>query len=126
MKMQRSVFLVEEGGAKCSLSGLVSEWLFSSKFWSEVNAKCGTMFDQYEEDEADVSMVGAVIAALDKRIQSLRFLAVQDVEFISSWTEGCVPVRSCVSKDVVLSELLALRGFLMDATAKNSSVVFSL
>ncbi|MEN4922756.1 hypothetical protein ABE485_29070 [Achromobacter spanius] len=126
MKMQQSVFWVDKSGMKFHLSSPVSEWLFSSKFWSDVNSKQGTMFDQYEEDEADVPMVSAVIDALDQRVRGLRELNVRDLEFIYRWTEERIPVRSWISKDVLLCELGSLRDFLANAATENCGVVFSL
>lgn len=72
MRMQESLVSVGDGASQLRLSGLLSEWLFSSRFWSNFNARHGTMFDQYEEDDADVSTVAAVVEALDERIHALR------------------------------------------------------
>ncbi|WP_313701071.1 hypothetical protein [Achromobacter sp.] len=124
--MQRSFFWVEGCDAKLTLSGLVSEWLFSSGFWKNINAIQGTIFDQYEEDEADVSTLEVVINALEKHILGLRALRAQTVEFVSGWTQDRVAIRACVSKDLALSELIDLRRFLIKAVANKSKVIFSL
>ena len=57
MKMQRSQvsllsheYTEDAPPAVFRLSAALSEWLFSSKFWANLNAKYRTMFDQYEED----------------------------------------------------------------------------
>ena len=126
MRMQRSFFWVEGCDAKLTLSGLVSEWLFSSGFWKNINSIQGTIFDQYEEDEVDVSTLEVVICALEKHMSSLRALPAKNVEFVSGWTEGRVAIQSCVSKDVALSELIDLRAFLMKAVANKSKIIFSL
>ncbi|MNT81347.1 hypothetical protein D3C72_2209370 [compost metagenome] len=112
--------------AKLTLSGLVSEWLFSSGFWKNINAIQGTIFDQYEEDEVDVSTLEVVINALEKHILGLRALRAQTVEFVSGWTQDRVAIRACVPKDLALSELIDLRRFLIKAVANKSKVIFSL
>ncbi|MDN7736198.1 MULTISPECIES: hypothetical protein [Burkholderia] len=125
MRMQESLFSVEEGG-QLRLSGSLSEWLFSSKFWSDFNAKCSTMFDQYEEDEADVSVVKTVIIALEARARALQELDVRDVEFVYRWTAKHKPLKASVSREALLSELMTLRDFLCEAVARNRSVILSL
>ncbi|SDG97891.1 hypothetical protein SAMN04487926_101493 [Paraburkholderia steynii] len=126
MRMQESVVSVDEGAGHLRLSGPLSEWLFSSKFWSDFNAKHGTMFDQFEEDEADVTVVKAVVEALDERACALRELSERNVEFVYRWTPDHKPVTTSMPRDSLLSELVAFRDFLVGAVVENRCVTFSL
>ncbi|WP_321867849.1 hypothetical protein [Paraburkholderia tropica] len=53
------------------MSGVLSEWLFAVGFWRNFNAAHGTMFDQFEEDEADETVVRAITFALADQMQLL-------------------------------------------------------
>ncbi|WP_321853519.1 hypothetical protein [Burkholderia cenocepacia] len=124
--MQESLVSVCDGAGQLRLSGPLSEWLFSSKFWSNINAKHGTMFDQYEEDEADVSVVSEVVEALDERIRALQEQDVRYIEFVYRWTAEHKPLSVSVPRDLLMSELEALRDFLGTAVVQNRCVTFSL
>lgn len=124
--MQRSLVSMNEGGEQLRLSGPLSEWLFASKFWSDVNAKQGTMFDQFEEDEAEVLVVRAVVEELERRARTLRELDVYDVEFVYRWTSEHMPLTTSVPRELLLSEVVTFRDFLADAVAKNCPVTFAL
>jgi hypothetical protein len=133
MKMQESQVAVvshEDGeddhSSVLRLSGPLSEWLFSSKFWADFNARHGTMFDQYEEDEAAVPVVKAVAEALDERIRVLQGRDEPDVEFVYRWTSEHTPLTTSVPRELLLSELVRFRDFLIDATVKNLCLSFSL
>ena len=126
MRMQESLVSMDDGAVQLRLSGPLSEWLFSSKFWSDFNAKHGTIFDQFEEDEADVTVVNAVVETLDDRMSALRDLDTNNVEFVYRWTSEHMPLKASVSRELLLSELARFRDFLVDTVAKNRSVTFSL
>ncbi|WP_321818204.1 MULTISPECIES: hypothetical protein [unclassified Paraburkholderia] len=126
MRMQESLVLMDEGAVALRLSGPLSEWLFSLRFWSDFNAKHGTMFDQFEEDEADVTVVNAVIEALDVRMSALQNLVTDNIEFVYLWTSEHEPLKASVSRELLLSELTRFRDFLVDAVAKSRGVTFSL
>lgn len=126
MRMQESQFLLEEGADQLRLSGLASEWLFSSGFWSNFNAAHGTMFDQYEEDVADVPVVKDVIVALEEIVRDMRLMDGLDVEFVYGWTAEPKPLKASIPRERLLLELMMLRDFLTNAAAKNLPVTFSL
>lgn len=126
MRMQESLVSMDDGAVALRLSGPLSEWLFSSKFWSDFNVRHGTMFDQFEEDEADVTVVNAVIEALDGRMSALQDLDTDNVEFVYRWTSEHEPLKASVSRESLMSELARFRDFLVDAVAKNRGVTFSL
>jgi hypothetical protein len=108
------------------LSGPLSEWLFSSKFWAHFNARHGTMFDQYEEDEATVPVVKAIAGALDERIRALQGYDESDVEFVYRWTSEHAPLTTGIPRELLLSELVRFRDFLIDAAVKDLCLSFSL
>lgn len=126
MRMQESLVSIDEGAVALRLSGPLSEWLFSLRFWFDFNAKHGTMFDQFEEDEADVGVVKAIIESLDEKMSVLQGLDMDDVEVVYRWTSEHEPIKAIVSKELLLSELTKFRDFLVDAVAKNRDVTFSL
>ncbi|GAB1846770.1 hypothetical protein MyNCGM683_16040 [Achromobacter xylosoxidans] len=108
------------------LSGALSEWLFSSKFWANFNAKHGTMFDQYEEDEAPVPIINAIVEALDERIRVLQGQDEPSIEFVFRWTSENTPITMCVPRNLLISELIGFRNFLIEAAVNNLCVCFSL
>jgi hypothetical protein len=124
--MQQSLVSIDEGTTQLRLSGPLSEWLFSSKFWSDFNAKHGTMFDQFEEDDADMPVVKAIVEALDERIRALQELDECNVEFVYRWTSEHEPLTTSVPRELLQSDMAMLRDFLVDAVAKNRCVTFSL
>lgn len=108
------------------LSGALSEWLFSSKFWANFNAKYGTMFDQYEEDEAPVPIINAIVEALDERIRVLQGQDEPSIEFVYRWTPEKTPITISVPRDLLISELIGFRNFLIRAAANSLCLCFSL
>lgn len=126
MRMQESLVSMDDGAIVLRLSGPFSEWLFSLRFWSDFNAKHGTMFDQFEEDEADIGIVNAVIESLDEKARALQSLDIDNVEFIYRWTSEREPIKAIVSRELLLSELMKFRDFLVVAVAENREVTFSL
>lgn len=126
MRMQESLVSIDGGAGQLRLSGPLSEWLFSSKFWSDFNTKHGTMFDQFEEDEADVVIVKAVVEALDAKMCALEELDERNVEFVYRWTHEHEPLTISVPSESLLSELVTFRDFLVGAVAKNRLVTFAL
>src|ERR1700761_7917904 len=64
------------------MSGVLSEWLFSTGFWRKFNAENGTMFDQFEEDKADATVVLKVAFALSGAVASVESCERDVLEFI--------------------------------------------
>lgn len=108
------------------LSGLSSEWLFSSMFWQDINAKAGTMFDQYEEDEVDVSVAMGVAEALAERLRSLNDSSASVIRFVYGWSSSHEPLLAVIGKEQLLSELMGFHDFLSKAIAANRRISFSL
>ncbi|TGN95789.1 hypothetical protein [Burkholderia sp. USMB20] len=126
MRMHESRVSIADGSSELRLSGTLSEWLFSSNFWSNFNAKNGTTFDQFEEDEVDVSIVSEVIEALEVRIHELQRNGNCNIEFVYRWTAEKQPLTIKVLAETLILELESFRGFLGAALNKNIGVIFSL
>ena len=108
------------------LSGVLSEWLFAIRFWREFNTAHGTMFDQFEEDEVDASIVKLVSTALAKQIAALRSTDMQSVEFVYRRRQDGQPLTADTPKAALLSELTALHDFLNSAAEQNLTLIFDL
>ncbi|WP_155648668.1 hypothetical protein [Burkholderia pseudomultivorans] len=93
------------------LSGVLSEWLFASKFWAQINMRCGTIFDQYEEDEACEDVVGIIYADLAKRIQDLTG-KVGEIEFVHGWDVNGVPLTARINSLDLIRQIEEFRDFL--------------
>ena len=129
MKLKESsVSVGSNGGASQTLrlSGLLSEWLFATGFWSEVNAICGTMFDQYEEDSASSEVLNVIAQRVDQRVKALRDVAEPTVEFVHGWNADWTPLKATAKTEAFVSELMRLRNFLQEAVAKKAVAELSL
>ena len=126
MLMHESLASTSEGTNRIHLSGLLSEWLFSSKFWSNFNAKHGTMFDQFEEDEADIKTVKAIVNAIHEVIDNLDKSEEHNIEFTYRWTVEHKPLKASIQKESLMSELAIFYDFLVDAVTKKQCIIFSL
>ncbi|MEM5342292.1 hypothetical protein [Paraburkholderia azotifigens] len=129
MKMKESsVSVTSDSGHSQTLrlSGLLSEWLFATGFWSEVNATCGTMFDQYEEDLADTEVLIVIAQKIDQKIQGLRDVTTPTVEFVHGWAVDWTPLKATAKTEAFLGELMTLRNFLQEAVLKQASADLSL
>jgi hypothetical protein len=133
MKMHESeVIAISNGKGReiCTpvfrLSGELSEWLFSSRFWSDFNTKHGTMFDQYEEDDVSTSEINALVEALNEKVCALQESNVREIEFVYRWTSDQLPLIARVPKENLISELVAFRNFLVTFPVTNVRLSFSL
>lgn len=134
MKMQESTFSVAAGAGSESepnansfrLSGLSSEWLFSSDFWRDLNVEIGTIFDQFEEDEVDSSVTEKVANYLWKRIDMLIVNPIYKIEFVRGWTSSNEPLIEAVERDQLIFELKGLHTFLVESLVRPQRVLFSL
>jgi hypothetical protein len=109
-----------------ALSGVVSEWLFASMFWSEFNEKNGTIFDIYEEDDASPMVCIKLSLALGKRIATLLNSTENDISFVFRWCENGEPIWCNVQKDVLVKELSAFRDCLLTYGESGQPLWFSL
>jgi hypothetical protein len=131
VKLQKAVIflmtgdVVNEHPLFC-LSGIPSEWLMASGFWKRINMKYGTMFDSYEEDEADAPLVRKIAQELDDRIVSLKESDKNIISFKHGWSPDGKEWWSDIQKEDLLEELIAFRDFLIDAANKNYRLEFAL
>lgn len=108
------------------LDGVASEWLFVSKFWKKTNALLGTMFGQFEEDEAEPATLGRIARELDDEICELEGREDETISFVYRWTpHGEVDVLE-TPRATLISQLAAARDFLFSAAENGELVELSL
>ncbi|MBR8330361.1 hypothetical protein KDW69_01725 [Burkholderia ambifaria] len=131
MKLKESIVTIESPDGdgfsvrSITLSGLFSEWLFASKFWAQINAHCGTIFDQYEEDEAGEDVVAIISAELAKRIQDLSGTR-GEIEFVHGWDVNHTPLVARINAVDLVREIAEFREFLDIALKRHVGVYVSL
>ena len=128
-RLQASRFYIA-GGAVAEpvfiLDGAVSEWLFASGFWKRINSSLGTMFDQFEEDEAEPTVLLQIASELEFCVRSLHSQSGDTVCFVCGWSpSGDVGTVEVQRKDLV-SQLVMLRSLLASAAANREVLEFSL
>ncbi|QNB11815.1 hypothetical protein G5S35_09665 [Paraburkholderia tropica] len=132
MRMRESTFVglssefqVAEG-AEFRLSGALSEWLFATGFWRDFNAAHGTMFDQFEEDEAGQDVVKEIAASIGERIGQLRSGHEQPFEFVYRRLPDGSSITATVAPSDAIDELAKLHRFLLEASEKCALVSVNL
>jgi hypothetical protein len=120
-----SEFQVAEG-AEFRLSGVLSEWLFATHFWRDFNASHGTMFDQFEEDEAGQDVVKEIAASISERIGQLRSGREQPAEFAYRHLPDGSAITAKVAPSDAIEELTKLYRFLLDVSEKCAHVSLNL
>ncbi|MFJ3318037.1 hypothetical protein ACIPLR_22035 [Herbaspirillum huttiense] len=102
-----------------------SEWLFSVKFWNEVNEQCNTFFDQYEEDNLTEVVGSVVVNKLEELCQKLELETSGDIEFCRGWNADG-ELRESISKDILLNAISEFKYKLSAAIASGSAISLSL
>lgn len=130
MQISRITNLSLDGSSSNSpefeMSGVLSEWLFSIGFWRKFNSENGTMFDQFEEDEADASVVRDLASALTKLIASVEASERDVLEFAFRRLQDGTAITANVTKESLLKELKSLTQFLDASTELKTTLLFSL
>ncbi|MCT7295575.1 hypothetical protein N5I84_05320 [Ralstonia sp. CHL-2022] len=108
------------------LDGIASEWLFVSGFWKEANASLGTMFDQFEEDEADPATLRQIAHALDRQIRELEGRGDETISFVYRRTPHGEEPALVIQRGDLISQLAAARDFLFSAADKGEILELSL
>ncbi len=128
-RLQASSFYIA-GGAVAEpvfiLDGAVSEWLFASGFWKRINNSLGTMFDQFEEDEAVPTVLLQIASELESCVRSLYSQNEDTVCFVCGWSPGGDAHTVEVQRKDLVSQLVMLRSLLASAAANNDVLEFSL
>jgi hypothetical protein len=131
VKLKKSVATIEipDGDGfsvrSITLSGLFSEWLFASKFWAKINEHCGTILDQYEEDEVGEDVVEVISTELGKRINDLSG-GVGEIEFVHGWDADRRPLVARISIVDLVREIEEFREFLDIALKHHIGIYVSL
>jgi hypothetical protein len=75
-RLQNSRFFISERLSEpvFILDGIASEWLFATGFWARINRSMGTMYDQYEEDEAAPAHIDQIAVQMCREIGELEAL----------------------------------------------------
>lgn len=129
-QLKESIVAIEMPGSDSAirvirLSGLLSEWLFATKFWAQINMRCGTIFDQYEEDEAGEDVVKIISAELVKRIKDLSGKG-GEIEFVHGWDVNRTPLVARINVIDLVREIEEFREFLNIALKSHVGVYMSL
>jgi hypothetical protein len=108
------------------MSGVLSEWLFAVGFWRNFNATHGTMFDQFEEDDADETVVRSITFALADQMQLLEGRPEEVLEFAYRRNFDGSSIMASIARVDLIAELEALRHFLLQSAERHSALTFSL
>lgn len=108
------------------LDGVASEWLFASGFWKRINSSLGTTFDQFEDDQAEPTILLQIASELESCVRSLHSQSGDTVCFVCGWSpSGDAHTVEVPRKDLVL-QLGTLRSLLASAAANKEVLEFSL
>jgi hypothetical protein len=107
------------------LSAELSDYLFSTRFWERVNLKCGTLFDQFEEETAAGQVLNEIIDEVVTAIAVLQ-RGPDRVRFVRGWTQAGVPIEVESGRDELSREMEGLRNFVHEAVICKKRVCFDL
>lgn len=108
------------------LDRIASEWLFVSGFWKKTNALLGTMFDQFEEDEAGPATLSQIARVLECEIFELQGLEDESMRFAYRWTPCGEAYILEMRRVTLIAHLAAARDFLFSAAEKGEILELSL
>ncbi|WP_321964934.1 hypothetical protein [Paraburkholderia sp. J7] len=127
-RLQASRFFIAGKPAEpvFTLDSAVSEWLFASGFWNQINNSLGTMFDQFEEDEVEPAVLVQIASDLDCRIRALEIQGAEEVRFVCGWSSSGDSHAVKVRRTSLISQLAMLRSLLASAAANGEVLEFNL
>ncbi|WP_192387873.1 hypothetical protein [Burkholderia cepacia] len=108
------------------LDGIASEWLFVSGFWYRVNASLGTIYDQFEEDEAEPAALSQIACELAHQICELEGREEEMIRFIYRWTPQGETYTLEMQRADLISKLVEMRDFFNSAAASGEILELSL
>jgi hypothetical protein len=123
--MQRS----DEGGPEqvlFQISGVLSEWLFATNFWQNFNKKYGTMFDQFEEDDANPKTLELISESLIAEIEKLGLMKENQIRFIYRWGLNGEKDVAIAPRSSLQEELRAIRKIFNTAADQGQTLSLSL
>ena len=104
------------------LSPEVSEWLFSSRFWDNLNQEHDTIFSQYEEEILPVTLMPNILKRLRSIITDLSQQSGLKTRFRYGWNEKKDELICVVGNDKIVGELSKLITFIEEASGFESDV----
>lgn len=108
------------------LDGIASEWLFAVGFWNRINRSIGTIFDQYEEDEAAPAALYRIAEQLLCAIRELEACDEETIQFRCGWLGTGEPHILETPRTDLISQLVSLQSFLALAAASGITLELSL
>jgi hypothetical protein len=128
-RLQASRFYIAGGGIAepiLILDGAVSEWLFASGFWKRINSSLGTMFDQFEEDEAGPTILLQIAHELESCVRSIHSQSGDAVCFVCGWSPSGEAHTVEIQRKDLVSQLVTLRSLLASAATNREVLELSL
>jgi len=127
-RLQASRFYIAGNSAEpvFILDGAVSEWLFASGFWNRINNSLGTMFGQFEENEAESTVLLQIASELESCVRALQSQCEDTVCFVCGWSPAGDAHTVKVQRTDLVSQLVMLRSLLASAAANRDVLEFSL
>ena len=123
------IILYSDDGAvidSIRLTGEASEWLFSTGFWNDVNDANGTIFDQYEEDDANVAVLISIVDILSRLIVSVSNSINEEFNFTYGFDKNKKRLYLKVKKSDILVELAKFKYICEEAIRMGKTLIFYL
>ncbi|GLZ16841.1 hypothetical protein Bpla01_03710 [Burkholderia plantarii] len=108
------------------MEGAASEWLFASGFWTRVNRLMGTMYDQYEEDEASPATLEQIASRMRCQIRELEMGDEEMIRFTCGWFSTGAACVLETPRAVLVSQLILLQSFLERMAESGTTLELSL
>jgi hypothetical protein len=126
--LQSSRFFIAEGlvDPVFALEGITSEWLFASGFWKRINQLMGTVFDQFEEDEAEPVILNRIACEMEYHIRELEARPDETIRFVCGWSGTGEPHTIETPRVALISQLASLQCFLASTAADGFTLELSL
>jgi hypothetical protein len=102
--------VINEEEPTFALGGELSEWFFASRFWTNINLRNGTMFDQFEGGEADSSIAQAIAREFEQKLSELG--DDDEVKFAYRCTQSGEKLYIRTDSSGLISEIKLLIDFL--------------
>lgn len=124
--MHSSLIKIKNSESRYLASAGLSEWLFAEKFWEKINISCGTLFDQFEDDEASTQTCVEIAKQLSIIISLLNDLDVNKISFSIGQNEKHEDLLVELTKIDLVAELNKFQSIFVDAVAQNTTVICEL
>ncbi|MBB3262198.1 hypothetical protein F4827_007053 [Paraburkholderia bannensis] len=127
-RVRKSRFFISECPSEpvFVLDGIASEWLFASGFWTRINRLMGTMYDQYEEDEAAPANLDQIAAQMCCEIRELEAREEEMIRFRCGWFSTGEAHTLETPRATLVAQLVSLQSFLERMAASGTTLELSL